>query len=205
MLFFNRNVKREKAFNIFKNSKYFDIINKRNNLYDSKYNNKGDNMKRKIIIEATEDSPIKETKRNVYKEKSFKLINNKFIEWLIYMIGYAIVLITVSFLFKSFNINMNYFGLYALLASIIIYVLNQTIKPIISYITLPLTIVTWGLMYPLSNVLVLYLTSLILGENNFYIEGFFSAFIIAIIISFLNVLMEGLILKPITKGKDIYG
>ena len=152
-------------------------------------------MKTKIIIEE-ENNPQK-------KEKKFnRLIQNKFFEWLLYMIGYAIVLIIVSCLFtKSLYINHEYFGLYALLASVIIYILNQTIKPILVYITLPLTAVTYGLFYPIINVIILYLASFILG-NNFQINGIFISFLIAIIISFLNLLMEGMIIKPIiNKGK----
>ena len=150
-------------------------------------------MKKKIIIESADSCKIKEVKRNNYS----RLINNKFVEWIIYMIGYAIVLITVSLLFKSFEINNEHFGLYALLAAIIIYILNQTIKPILNYITLPLTVLSWGLLYPISNVIILYITSFILGKENFYITGFIAPFFIAIIISFLNILMEGLVLKPI--------
>ena len=156
-------------------------------------------MKKRIIIESPESVEVK-VEKNIQKRPYHKLINNKFVEWLIYMIGYAIVLIVVSSIFNSFQINLSHCGIYALLASIIIYVLNQTIKPIINYITLPLTIMSWGLLYPLSNVIILYLTSLILGTKNFYLSGFFAPFIIAIIISFLNILMEGLIIKPITKG-----
>lgn len=148
----------------------------------------------KKIIET--DTSVKKEKR-----KYNKLINNKFIEWLIYMIGYAIVLVTVSVLFTSFEINNQYFGFYALLASIIIYILNQTIKPILTFLTLPLTVISWGLLYPISNVIVLYITSFILGKDNFNISGIIAPFFIAIIISLLNILMEGLILKPITKRR----
>lgn len=162
-------------------------------------------MKKKIIIESPEAVEVKKVEKNVQNKPYHKLINNKFVEWLIYMIGYAIVLVVVSSLFKSFQINLSHYGIYALLASIIIYVLNQTIKPIINYITLPLTIMSWGLLYPLSNVIILYLTSLILGTKNFNLSGFFAPFIIAIIISFLNILMEGLVLKPITKGTNKNG
>ena len=43
-----------------------------------------------------------------------KLVNNKFFEWLLYMLGYTIVLITVSVLFKEhFYINPKNFGVYA--------------------------------------------------------------------------------------------
>ena len=140
---------------------------------------------------------ITETNKKISK----KIVNTRFIEWIIYMIGYAIVLITVSVLFSSFEINNQYFGLYALLASIIIYILNQTIKPVLTFITLPITVLSWGLLYPISNVIILYITSFILGKNNFNISGIFAPFFIAIVISLLNILMEGLVLKPMTKRR----
>lgn len=146
-------------------------------------------MKKRKLIESNETKTYK------------KLINNKFTRWLIYMIGYAIVLVTVSVLFSSFEINNEYFGFYALLGSIIIYILNQTIKPVLTYITLPITVLTLGLFYPIVNVAILYITSFILGAN-FKITGFIAPFFIAIVISLLNILMEGLILKPITKRRN---
>ena len=153
-------------------------------------------MKKKIIIDSVDEVKVKKIERNIKNKPYHRLINNKYLEWLIYMIGYSIVLITVSAMFKSFEINMDYFGIYALLASIIIYILNQTIKPIINYLTIPLTILTLGLMYPISNVIILYLTSYILGRENFFIGGFIAPFFIAI------VLMEGLVIKPIIKRKN---
>jgi len=156
-------------------------------------------MKKRIIIEEEVPAEIKKVERTE-EIKYHKLINNRFVEWLIYMIGYAIVLVTVSVLFTSFEINNKYFGLYALLASIIIYILNQTIKPVLTYITLPLTVLSWGLFYPIINVVILYITSFILGDN-FKITGFIAPFFIAIVISLLNILMEGLVLKPITKRR----
>lgn len=152
-------------------------------------------MKKRIIIEEINNPKEKKLKYN-------KLIKNKFFETVLYIIGYAIILIFVSCLFKkSLYINNDYFGVYALIASIIIYILNQTIKPILIYITLPLTALTYGLFYPVINVIILYITSFILG-NNFIVRGIFIPFIIAIIISFLNILMEGMIIKPIiNKGK----
>lgn len=159
-------------------------------------------MNKKIIIDS-EDAEVKKVERidNYPKKTNKKIINNGPIEWLIYMIGYAIVLLVVSKLFNSLYINTSYLGIYALLASIIIYILNQTLKPLINYITLPLTILSYGLLYPITNVIILYLTSFILGKN-FVIKGFIPAFIIAIFISFLNILMEGLIIKPIINRKN---
>ena len=150
-------------------------------------------MKKMIVIEE-------ENNKNNY-EKRQKLIKNGFCEWLIYMIGYALVLILVSNLFESFEITSKYFGLFAFLSAIIIYALNQTIKPILFYLTLPLTALTFGLFYPIINVLILYLTSFILGSSNFYISGFIAPFFIAIFISILNIFMEGIFIKPIIRRK----
>ena len=150
-------------------------------------------MKKVVIIEEEGNSRI----------KFHRLVNNKFFEWLLYMFGYAIVLILVSVLFsKTFYINNQYYGLYAFVAAIIIYVLNQTIKPVLFYITLPITAITMGLFYPIINVLILYITSFILGDN-FQIHGMILPFIIAIVIAILNMFMEGMIIKPIIyKGRD---
>ena len=149
-------------------------------------------MKKLIILEET-------------NKKHNRIINNRLFEWLLYMFGYAIVLITVSTIFNNtFYINNEYYGLYALIAAIIIHILNQTIKPVLFYITLPITGITFGLFYPILNVLVLYITSFILGDN-FIIKGFILPFIIAIVISILNIFMEGLIIKPIiNKRNDKY-
>lgn len=152
-------------------------------------------MKKRIVIEDISNT----SNKNHFN----KLVNNKVFEWLLYMLGYAIVLITVSVMFsKTFYINNQYFGVYAFLAAVIIYILNQTIKPVLFYVTLPITGLSFGLFYPLLNVLVLYITSFILGDN-FQIHGIILPFIIAIIISILNMFMEGMIIKPIIyRGKE---
>ena len=137
--------------------------------------------------------------RLVIKDKNAVRLN-KFIEWLLYMICYAIVLITVSIMFDSLYISNKFFGFYAFLAAVIIYILNQTIKPVLFYITLPVTALTWGLFYPLINVLILYITSFILGDK-FELKGIIIPFFIAILISLFNILMEGLIIKPIIRKK----
>lgn len=154
-----------------------------------------DKVKKIIVVEEVNNGD----KRNNFR----KLVNNRMIEWLLYMFGYAIVLIVVSVMFsKTIYINNQYFGVYAFLAAVIIYILNQTIKPVLFYITLPIMALTFGLFYPLLNVLILYITSFILGDN-FQITGVILPFVIAIIISVLNMLMEGMIIKPIIYRKRV--
>ena len=123
--------------------------------------------------------------------------NNKMFNFIISLVCYAIVLILVSMLFKSFYINNTHYGLYALIAALIINILNKLIKPVLVVLTLPINILSMGLTYPIVNVIILYLTSFIMGTN-FNITGFFTAFIASILISIFNIFMDGLIVKPLT-------
>lgn len=127
---------------------------------------------------------------------------SRFIDWLICMISYAIVLIFVSLVFKkTINIDTSYYGFWYLLAAIIIYILNKTIKPIIVWLTLPLTGLTMGLFYPFVNVIILYITDLILREH-FEINGIFMTFIVAVCISIINIFMQKTIVEPLIRRSE---
>ncbi len=142
----------------------------------------------KVIIEDTNDRKIR---------------LNHIIEWLIGMIGYAIILIAVSLLFpKTLQIDSDLFGMWALVAAIIIFILNKTIKPILFWLTLPITGLTLGLFYPFINVFILYMVSFLL-QDHFQIHGIWMAFFIAIIISILNMLMDSIVLTPLFRRKKV--
>lgn len=129
-----------------------------------------------------------------------KRIGN-FLEWLIYMVGYSLILVTVSFIFdNTIQIDNSYYGLWALIATIVIYLLNKTIKPIIVKLTIPITALTLGIFYPFINVIILKIVDLLLGRH-FTINGIFIACIAAILISSMNMLMDKLIIKPVI-GKE---
>ncbi len=122
---------------------------------------------------------------------------NRFFDWAIHMIGYALILITTAVVFsETLYIDSSYYGLWGLIAAVIIYILNKTIKPIIVWMTLPITGLTLGLFYPFINVIILKIVSFILG-NHFILEGIFIAFILSVFISIMNILMDELILKPL--------
>lgn len=127
-----------------------------------------------------------------------KIRLNKIVDWLIYMVGYTIVLIFVSIIFKAVKIDNSYYGLWAFLAAIIIYILNKTIKPIIFLLTLPITGITLGVFYPFINVLIIKMVDWILGSH-FETKGVFVLFFIAILISIMNFLMEKMIVEPIIR------
>ena len=143
----------------------------------------------RLIIEENDKNDKNDKNKGVNIE--YRL--NLFLEWLIYMFGYALVLIITSNLFRSLYVENIWYGI---LAAVIIYVLNKTVKPVLVTLTLPLIGLSLGLFYFVINVFILLLVSLILGKH-FYLTGFFSPFIVSIFISIMNVLMESLIIKPL--------
>ena len=123
----------------------------------------------------------------------------KVIEWLIYMIGYALILISVSVLFKNtIQIDNNYFGFWSLLAAILINILNRTIKPIIVKLTIPITALTLGVFYPFINVFILYIVDFCLGSH-FSVNGIFMTCLVAILISIMNMILDNVVIKPLLR------
>lgn len=130
----------------------------------------------------------------VIKEKNSVRIN-KFLDSVLYILGYTLVLLIVDAIFNSFDVD-NFW--YELLAVVIIYVLNKTVRPIIFKLTIPITVLTFGLFYPFINFLILKIVDLILGDH-FNIYGFWSGLLITICISIMNFFVEELIVKPIIR------
>lgn len=127
------------------------------------------------------------------KNKAINVINNQQNDIFIFVIKLlinTIVIMLASKLFKNLNVD-GFF--YAMLTALLISVLNQFIKPYLKIITLPLSIITFGLFYPFINVIILKLASLLMGTH-FEIEGIFIPLIISMFISFMNYVFENLIL-----------
>lgn len=125
---------------------------------------------------------------------------NYFIDWLTHMIGYAIVLIIASIIFKNtVYIDNSLFGFWALLAAILTSLLNETVKPILVLLTLPITSLTLGLFYPFINVLILNIVSFILGSH-FNIGNLLMSFIVSIFISIMNIFIDRMVEDILRKG-----
>lgn len=139
----------------------------------------------------------KKSNRKKVNKPEYRL--NLFLDWIIYMAGYAIVLLMASSLFRSIYVE-NF--LYGFIAAILIFVFNKTLKPILVIWSLPLIGLSLGLFYFAINVIILWLVSLILGSH-FNLTGVFSPIIISIFISIMNVVIENLVIKPlIERFKD---
>lgn len=119
------------------------------------------------------------------------------IEWLLSIIGYGLILISISVLFpNTIYIDNAYFGFWGFLASTIIFIINKWFKPFIVWLTIPITALTLGLFYPFINVFILYIVHFIL-KSHFVIRGIYMSFVVALFISLMNFLMEKYILKPV--------
>lgn len=71
-------------------------------------------------------------------------------------------------------------------------VLNASVRPLLKLLTLPLLILTLGLFTFVINALMLWLTSGVSGllGLGFHVQGFWSAFLGALVVSFVSLLLS---------------
>ena len=131
-------------------------------------------------------------------ENKFRI--NHFVDWFLHMIGYTLVFILVTNVFKDVKIDSNNLILWSFIVVLIIYILNTTIKPILVTLTIPITGLTLGLFYPFINVFILKLTDWIL-YSHFDIKKIWVLIIVAILLSIMNFIMDKIINKVIEKVK----
>ena len=136
------------------------------------------------VIELGNNTP-KRTKLTIVIEFALTIVVN------------AIVLLMAHSIFQSFYIESFW---YALVAALIIMILNEFVKPIIKILTLPITVFTLGLFYPFVNVIILKLAGLLMGDK-FIVEGWFVPFFIAIFISIMTIILNLIITKQIVGGR----
>jgi putative membrane protein len=74
------------------------------------------------------------------------------------------------------------------LAAIVFTVVNMIVKPILTLLSIPFIVVTLGFAYLLINVLMLYITDWLVHDFN--IENFGSGLIGALIVSFVNLILQ---------------
>ncbi len=86
----------------------------------------------------------------------------------------------------------------ALIAALVIGFVNATIGLLLKILTFPLTLVTLGLFWLVINALMLELAAALLAPN-FQVHGFLAAFIGAILLSLVNMLLRALV----SPGPDV--
>lgn len=101
--------------------------------------------------------------------------------WLIHWAIATVALLALPYIFSGVQIDQ---GITALIAALVLGLVNTFIKPIVSFLTLPLQILTLGIVTLLINAGFLYLVSNIV--KGFTIDNFGTAFWAAIVYSLIT-------------------
>jgi putative membrane protein len=80
----------------------------------------------------------------------------------------------------------------ALIAALAIGLINATVGALLKIITFPLTLLTLGLFWFVINALMLELASAVVP--GFQVRGFLAAFIGAIVLSLVNLVLKGIVM-----------
>src|SRR5699024_3188944 len=122
-------------------------------------------------------------------ERRIELLIRRFLNWFVSLFLSAIALMAVDYLFESFYVAD---FKTALLASLILSILNIFVKPFLFILTLPVTIVTLGFFILILDAIILLISQSVMGDT-FVIDGFFMAFVASIIISIISVVLHKIV------------
>jgi putative membrane protein len=87
----------------------------------------------------------------------------------------------------------------ALIAALVIGLINATLGFVLKIITFPLTLLTLGLFWFVINALMLEFASALLAPG-FQVNGFLAAFIGAIVLSLVNLLLKAIVMPRANGG-----
>ncbi len=107
----------------------------------------------------------------------------------------AVALLLVAEVFQGFHLEG--FAV-AIVASLVLAVLNAVVKPLLMFFTLPINLLTLGLFTFVINAITLMLTQALIGSD-FVIDGFGVAILAAIVLSVINLILNKLVKDPLLK------
>jgi putative membrane protein len=111
---------------------------------------------------------------------------NLLILWLINTVS----LIAVAYLMPSIQVS-NFLS--ALIAALVLGLVNAVVRPVLVLLTLPVTLLTLGLFIFVLNGLLFWLVGVVI--QGFEVQGFWAGFFGAIIYSLISWLLSALLLK----------
>src|SRR6266700_239839 len=101
----------------------------------------------------------------------------KLMNWLVN----ALIIVVAAYVLPGVHVDNLWT---ALLVALVIGILNIFIKPLIILLTLPITLVTFGLFLLVINALMVLLASAIVP--GFSVDGFWWAFLFSLLVSLIN-------------------
>ena len=102
----------------------------------------------------------------------------------------AVALLALPYLMRSVEVDS--FGV-ALIAALVLGLVNALIRPLLVLLTLPVTLLTLGLFVLVINGLLFWMVAQLIG--GFHVAGFWSAFRAAILYSVISWALSALLLK----------
>ncbi len=115
-----------------------------------------------------------------------------FVRWIVTAIAVAVAV----WLVPGVSVIGSQIWVGVLFLSLILALINMSVKPILQLLSLPVSVITLGLFYLVVNTLMLYLAAWLanaLFGIGFEIATFGSAFVAAIVISIVSVFLNGVI------------
>ncbi len=109
-------------------------------------------------------------------------------------IATAVAVLIVAYLLNGVKVDNS---ITALLVATVLGLLNNFIKPILILLTIPFTLLTMGLFLVVINVFIIYVVAEIVP--GFHIQGWFTAFIFGLLVSFFTSIIESIIGRPSEK------
>src|SRR5699024_5638382 len=110
--------------------------------------------------------------------------------WLVWLLN-AVSLLIVAYLLRGINVAS--FGS-AMIAALVLGLLNALVKPVLIVLTLPITVVTLGLFLLVLNALLFWFAGSIL--KGFAVDGFGWALLGALVYSIVAGLLANLMVAP---------
>lgn len=79
----------------------------------------------------------------------------------------------------------------AIMVAVALAFLNTVLKPILAFLTIPITILTLGLFYLVLNAVIILLADKLV--DNFHVKGFWTALLFSLILSLVTSILEGIL------------
>jgi len=109
-------------------------------------------------------------------------------KFIIQLVIVTLAVLISSYILPGVSIDGNNF-LTALVVAAVLSFLNAVVKPIMIILTIPVTIITFGLFLLVINALMILLAAKIV--DGFHVEGFWYALLFSFILSLVTSLLEG--------------
>ncbi len=113
----------------------------------------------------------------------------KGIQWLIYVVLYVLIIILLNNLFDTIYIDPKHQFLTTFILLLLLTILNQTVRPILVRLTVPIIGVTLGIFYLLINLFILKLVDWMMGPF-FNMTDFWPALLFSVLITIANLILE---------------